>query len=67
MISVTKVDSEEVIKLEKEYFLFTSFDLITGKLKSNLDIAYNLVNNLTWIDYRNEEYDLKDVNRNLHY
>lgn len=38
---------EEVIQqFEKDYFLFTSFDLITGTTKSNVDITRNIIKSL---------------------
>ncbi|WP_251554012.1 DUF5677 domain-containing protein [Neobacillus muris] len=55
------VGKERIKEFEKNYFVFASFDLVTGQSRSNVDIAYNILKNLTGIeDINKEEEDLKE-------
>lgn len=55
------VKKESIKEFEKNHFVFASFDLVTGQSKSNVDIAYNIMKNLTGIeDINKEEEDLKE-------
>lgn len=55
------VKKENIKEFEKNHFVFASFDLVTGQSKSNVDIAYNIMRNLTGIEGLNkEEEDLKE-------
>jgi hypothetical protein len=49
---------DQIANFNKEFFLFVSMDLVTGRSKSNVDITLNLHKNLTGIDISKEENDL---------
>lgn len=53
-LGIFKTQLEE---FNRDFFLFVSMDLVTGKAKSNVDISMNLVKNITGDNFDKEESD----------
>ncbi|UQZ56519.1 hypothetical protein C2H96_19515 [Bacillus subtilis] len=53
------VQQEKIKKFEEEFFIFTSFDLITGTSRTNVDISQSIVNNLLGKDLPQDKEDQK--------
>ena len=55
--SEMKAEEELIKEFEKEFFVFTAFDLITGITKSNVDITRNIVKSLMGVEMPMDEND----------
>ncbi|MEK4011648.1 DUF5677 domain-containing protein [Peribacillus sp. FSL M8-0224] len=68
-IEEIKVKEIQLKKFEEKFFIFASLDLITGNIKTNVDITKNIIRNLTGeglpTDPEDEKYEVLFLEDNL--
>jgi hypothetical protein len=59
--SELNIYEEQIADFNKEFYLFVSLDLLTGRSKSNIDISKNFVKSLTGIELDKHNVGIEEV------